>query len=286
MTRTPALNANPVWPIESIVDIAAYPLSDFEDERTKSLVAGMRQAWRAQGSFSLDGFLRPEALAACVGEVGPLMARESFHHNQEHNIYFTKEDPPVEAGHGARRRLSTSNHTLTCDQLESSIIHRVYEWDPLLHFLEAVLDKPKLHRMADPLARLNVMGYGEGDQIAWHFDRVEFAVTLLLQSAPAGGLFEYRRNLRTAEDPNYDGIAGLLAGRDRAVQPLIVEPGTLNVFAGFRSPHRVTPISGPRMRLVAVLGYMEKSGVTFSSKDRIQFYGRDGAKTASLTARG
>ena len=104
MTRTPAQNGNPVWPIESIVDIAAYPLFDLEDKRTKSQVAGMRQAWRAQGSFSLDGFLRPEALAACVGEVGPLMARESFHHAQEHNIYFTKEDPPVEAGHGARRR--------------------------------------------------------------------------------------------------------------------------------------------------------------------------------------
>ena len=224
-------------------------------------------------------------MAACVAEVGPLMARESFHHTQEHNIYFTKEDPPVEADHGGRRRLSTSNHTLTCDQLQSSIIHRVYEWDPLLHFLEAVLEKPRLHRMADPLARLNVMGYGEGDRIGWHFDRVEFTVTLLLQSAPAGGLFEYRRNLRDAEDPNYDGVAGLLAGRDRAVQPLFVEPGTLNVFAGFRSPHRVTPISGPRMRLVAVLGYMEKPGVTFSSKDRIQFYGRDGAKTASHAAR-
>ena len=39
------------------------------------------------------------------------------------------------------------------------------------------------------------------------------------------------------------------------MQPLFVEPGTLNVFAGFRSPHRVTPISGPRMRLVANLPY-------------------------------
>ncbi len=268
------------------MDLEAYPLSDFEDGRTKDLVADMRRAWRAHGSFSLDGFLRPEALAACVGEVGPLMARESFHHNQEHNIYFTKEDPPVEAGHGARRRHSTSNHTLTGDQLESSVIHRVYEWDPLLHFLEAALEKPRLHRMADPLARLNVMGYGEGDQIGWHFDRVEFTVTLLLQSAPAGGVFEYRRNLRAAEDPNYDGVARLLAGKDRAVQPLLVRPGTLNVFAGFRSPHRVTPIAGPRMRLVAILGYMEKSGITFSSRDRIQFYGRDGATAANLTARG
>ena len=107
MTRTPAQNGTAARPIESIVDVDAYPLFDFEDDRTKSLIARQRKAWRSRGSFSLDGFLRPEALAACVGEVGPLMARESFHHNQEHNIYFTKGDPPVEAGHGARRRLST-----------------------------------------------------------------------------------------------------------------------------------------------------------------------------------
>jgi hypothetical protein len=39
--------------------------------------------------------------------------------------------------------------------------------------------------MADPLARLNAMAYGEGQGLNWHFDRAEFTTTLLLQ-APAG----------------------------------------------------------------------------------------------------
>jgi hypothetical protein len=134
--------------------------------------------------------------------------------------------------------------------------------------------------MADPLACLNVMGYGADDGIGWHFDRAEFTVTLLLQTPEAGGVFEYRRNLRSAEEPNYEGVARLLAGEDPEVRALSVRPGTLNVFAGYRSPHRVTPVSGDRMRLIAVLSFMEQPDVRFSAEDRRQFYGRSDERTA------
>ena len=43
MTRTPAQNGTAARPIESIVDVDAYPLFDFEDDRTKSLVADNKQ---------------------------------------------------------------------------------------------------------------------------------------------------------------------------------------------------------------------------------------------------
>jgi hypothetical protein len=152
-------------PIESPVDTERYPLWDVTDERVRALVAGKRRELNEAGFFNLEGFLRPRALATCVAEVEPLMAHASFRHAQRHNVYFTPEDPPLPAGHGALARATTSNLAVTGDQLRGTVIRRVYEWDPLRAFLAAVFDKPRLYRMADPLACLNVMGYGADDGI-------------------------------------------------------------------------------------------------------------------------
>jgi hypothetical protein len=258
---------------ERLIDVTRYPLDDDMGEARQALVAQCRSDLESQGSFSLDGFLRPEALAACVGEVAPLMARDSFHHCQTHNIYFAKGAPSLPQGHGALADQTSSNHTLTCDQLDGTVIRQVYEWPPLCAFLADVFEK-QLYRMADPLACLNVMGYGRDEAIGWHFDRSQFTVTLLLQAPEAGGVFEYRRNLRGEDDPNYDGVARLLAGQDPEVHSLPLRPGTLNVFAGRFAAHRLTPVAGSRMRLVAILTFMDEPQVMFRPDDRRQFYGR------------
>jgi hypothetical protein len=269
-----AVNRGAERSIDSLIDVTRYPLDDDLGEGRQALAAQCRRDLESQGSFSLDGFLRPEALAACVRQVAPLMARESFHHCQTHNVYFAKEAPSLPQGHGALTPLTSSNHTLTCDQLDGTVIRQVYEWEPLCAFLADVLEKQQLYRMADPLARLNVMGYGRDEAIGWHFDRSQFTVTLLLQAPEAGGVFEYRRNLRSEDDPNYGGVARLLERRDPEVRTLPLRPGTLNVFAGRFAAHRLTPVEGDRMRLVAILSFMEESQVMFRPEDQLQFYGR------------
>lgn len=258
--------------LTDIVDTTRYPL-DNPDARS-GLIARCRRDWAAHGSFSLDGFLRPGGLARCVGEIEPLMADRSYHHAKQHNIYFSDAADIPEAISAPAHRQHSSNHTLTADQLDGLIIRHVHQWPPLARFLEAVLDKPALYPMADPMAGVNVMGYGAGDQIGWHFDRAEFTVTLLLRRPETGGTFQYRHNLRSMSDPNHAGVVRLLAGDDEAVSDLLIEAGTLNVFAGYRSPHHVTPAGGDQMRLVAVLSFMERPGVMFSAEDRFRFYGR------------
>jgi predicted 2-oxoglutarate/Fe(II)-dependent dioxygenase YbiX len=127
--------------------------------------------------------------------------------------------------------------------------------------------------MGDPLARVNVMSYGAGQALNWHFDRSEFTTTLLLQAPDAGGAFEYRSDLRSDEDPNYDGVAALLNGQDRPRQ-IGLSAGTLNVFAGKNTAHRVTPVEGDTSRVIAVFSYYETPDVMFSEEERIGFYGR------------
>jgi opacity protein-like surface antigen len=98
---------------------------------------------------------------------------------------------------------------------------------------------------------------------------------LLIRAATSGGDFQYRSNLRSDTDPNYESVARMLRGEDPQVTSQTLTAGTLSVFAGKNTAHRVTAVGGTSSRLIAVLSYYETAGVTFSSAERIGFYGRD-----------
>jgi hypothetical protein len=51
--------------------------------------------------------------------------------------------------------------------------------------------------------------------------------------------------------------------------------GTLNVFAGRNTAHRVTTVKSAVSRLIAVFSYYDTQGVSLSSDERLGFYGRD-----------
>ena len=59
------------------------------------------------------------------------------------------------------------------------------------------------------------------------------------------------------------------------------EPGTLFLFAGRYSLHRVTSLGGKRLRLVAVLCYESEPGITNSDEVRKLFWGRTGREAAA-----
>jgi hypothetical protein len=210
-----------------------------------------------------------------VADLAPVFDAAAFTHARRHNIYFRKEIPGVPADHPALVEVETVNRTLCADQLgAASPVTRLYEWAPFAAFLAATMDKPALFVMADPLARVNVMDYAAGQGLNWHFDRSEFTTTLLLQAPDAGGAFEYRSDLRSADDPNFDGVARLLRGEDPEKRSLTLSPGTLNVFRGKNTAHRVTPVAGDRHRVIAVFSYYERAGVVFSPEEQRGFYGR------------
>jgi 2OG-Fe(II) oxygenase superfamily len=261
-------------PIEFLLDLAAYPIHRLDAPEGRALVQRCREDLATTGMFNLTGFVRADALAAAVAELKPLLADGAFRHARRHDIYFGATQPGLPAEHGARREIETSNRTVTGDRTAGTIVRRIYDWAPLPAFLAVTMGKPVLHPMADPLACLNVMGYGDGEGLNWHFDRSQFTVTLLLQMPDAGGEFEYRRNLRSPDDPNYDGVARLLAGRDPEVRSVALSAGTLNVFAGRNTAHRAAPTRGARERIVAVMSFVEQPNVIFSAAERIGFYGR------------
>jgi 2OG-Fe(II) oxygenase superfamily len=225
------------------------------------------------GSVRHSGWLWSNAAKLTLGGK-PVINTLSFTHTREHNIYFMKTIPGLPEDHPALTKSKTINHTVCADQIPQSIVMRIYEWAPLIVFLGATMDKQALYPMRDWLARANVMSYRDGEQLNWHFDRSEFTTTLLLQAPDQGGEFVYRSDLRTADDPNYEGVAKLLCGKDPNVKTMKVSPGTLNVFRGRNTAHKVNTVKGQRDRIISVFTYYEKPGVMFTREEQIGFYGR------------
>jgi hypothetical protein len=260
--------------MRQILDLDRYPLDRPGSPVWEELVQRCRAELARDGMYNLEGLVRPEALARAVAELRPVIDTLSFTHRRRHNIYFRKEIPGLPADHPALAVTETVNHTVCADQIMQAVPLWIYEWSPFVTFLAATMDKDALYPMRDALARVNVMVYRDGEALNWHFDRSEFTTTLLLQAPEEGGDFVYRSDLRNDADPNYEGVARLLRGEDPEVKSLKLSAGTLNVFRGKNTAHKVSTVRGSRERIIAVFSYFDRPGVVFSREDQIGFYGR------------
>jgi hypothetical protein len=259
--------------MDQFINLDRYPLHRLETTAGRQLVEQCIDDLDRRGMFTLKGFMRQQTIDEILPGLLLKFERESFTHSREHNIYFNDEIEQIPADHPALARVKTVNHTLCGDQLAEPL-RRVYEWKGLTGFLARVMQLPALHPMADPLACANVMGYYEGEGLNWHFDRSEFTTTLLLQAPEQGGEFQYRHELRSDQDPNYDGVSRLLRDEDPEVATLRLGAGDLNVFKGKNTAHRVTPPIGDLARVVTVFSYYETPGRMFSDTENMGFYGR------------
>ncbi len=260
--------------MHDILDLERYPLHRVGTAEWNALVTRCKADLARDGMFNLEGLVKHEALKKTVAEIQPVMDTLSFVHKRSHNIYFRKEIPELPADHPALVKVDTINHTICADQISQSTIMYIYEWAPFIVFLGATMGKDALYPMRDALARVNVMAYRDGETLNWHFDRSEFTTTLLLQAPEQGGDFVYRTDLRKEADPNYDGVAKLLRGQDPDVKTLKLSAGTLNIFRGKNTAHRVSTVRGTRERLIAVFSYFDRPGVAFTKEDQMGFYGR------------
>ena len=238
--------------MQDILDLARYPLDRPDSPEWQALIDQCRADLAADGMFNLDGLMHPAVALQAAVDLTHRFASESFLHERDHNIYFLKSIPDLSDDHPALTRFRTSNLTLCGDQVRQSPMARLYDWPAFARFLAATMAMPTLHPMEDEMAGLNVMAYHADQALNWHFDRSEFTTTLLLQAPERGGAFVYRTDLRDEDDPNYEGVARLLRGEDDQVRSLTLTPGTLNVFRGKNTPHRVSPVEGERARVISV----------------------------------
>ena len=260
--------------IAAIVDVGRYPLDDLASTAGRALVDRCRAELVEVGACELPGFLRPEAVRLAVAEaleLKPLAHRSVVIHTIDLRPAEAASDgeDPLLAGY------RTAKASLAYEQIPTgSILRAFYESDVVTRFIGSALEVEPIYRMADELGAMNIMYHDPGDELAWHFDNADFAVTLMLQPAEGGGDFEFVPTLRTPTDPNPDGVRSLLRGQSRSARTLRGEAGTLALFRGHLSPHRVTVTEGARPRINAVLSYAPVADARLSSSARALFYGR------------
>jgi hypothetical protein len=232
--------------VAALVDTDRWPLDD------AVLTDELNRQFRNENIAILPGFIRSEHLGALVEECDGL-AQVAYHTTVNANL-----------------------EVVAYDQFPGdSMVRALYEWDPLMEFVGRILGEPVLHRYADPFGALNLAVMRDGHELGWHFDQTDFVVSIALQPSLEGGHFENVPRIRSIDDDNAEVVAAVRAGeRDDLVRIEPMTPGTLMVFNGRWSYHRVSRVSGDVPRHVALLAYDTKPGTDSNDELKLGRYGR------------
>lgn len=257
-----------------LVDLDRYPLLNLESERMREIVEWARRQMRDTGACEVRDFITPAGLATLIADTRDV-APGAFRSTGIGTAYLEVPDFSLPADHPRRQLGPYAVGVVAYDMFASdSALRRFYEWDPLMRFIEAVLQRGPLFRYADPLGALNLAVMTDGDELQWHFDQTDFVVSLALQDADEGGDFEVAPLIRAADDERYDDVMNVFRERSDKIVHLPMTPGTLLIFAGRHSLHRVSPICGKTPRLVGLLAYDTQPGTTSTEVLRMARYGR------------
>ncbi len=259
--------------VADFVDIDRYPIDVPGGARYVALPERCRSELESCGVSILEGFVRSDAVSRLVVEAGE---QATLGHSSDvpGTPYLELPADGWPAGHPRLRWGHTRLTAVAYDRIAGdAVLRTLYESPELLQFLNDALGF-EIFRYDDPLGGLNMAAMYDGDELYWHFDQTDFVVSLAIQSSESGGDFECIQRVRDEHDEHYDTVAALLGGDEAAVTTLPMRPGTLMLFEGRYSIHRVAPIVGATPRYVGLFGYDRKPGTCSSDLLREIRYGR------------
>ena len=261
--------------LEAIVDLDTYPIHRLDSSARSDLVAETRSQMDAIGCCRLSDFVRPEAITAMLAEAEQLH-EHTFWAQQTHNPYASPGNTELPAEHPRNVMQHRMSGFINSDILPTtSLLNQIYDSNVMTHFVWDSLgtDRP-IYQWADPLGR-NPYGVMETDHyFPWHFDGNEFTVSILVQKAEQGGVFEYVPDIREPNNENYERVQHVLEGGRDGVRELDLVPGDLQLFKGRYSMHRVTRIVGPTTRYIALPTYVFDPWRMNKPHHSEQYYGR------------
>jgi hypothetical protein len=264
-----------------LIDLERYPLANPEARQRIAATAGADLD--ACGFCALPGFLDSKAINAVLDEVISL-APAAHHRDILLGAYGDDAGLELPADHPRRRRHPFRMGVLAYDCFPAqSALRRLYLRDDLADLVATILGEPELHRCVDPLLSCNVTIMAPGGQHGWHFDGNDFVVTILLQAAERGGAFEFAPAIRSDLDESYDAVARVMDGEQVLIRRPAVAPGTLMLFRGKYSLHRVSPVEGGRPRIIAIFSYDRRPGMVFPPYVQQNAVGRTAPMFAKTT---
>lgn len=289
-----------------------YPwLKDLDSAAAKAALRTARETYLARGAVTLPHFITNDTLQTCVAQARAA-EDDAFTTDSSHTAYLM--DPDLERFD----KRSVYNHSMPTqvastafDELPpDSPLAALYHDPTLLRLVSRVVTgkDDSLYLSADPLGCCSINVFRPGYHHSFHFDESVFSTTLMLQesSVPDTGLFQHTEPLRKdksnlaltdvasaivaydKETPVDELLEAKADKEEGAVDPpppilhtLDFGAGTLSIFSGSCSLHRVTRVVGDQSRLVAVLTFAEQPGFCNSAAVQELFWGRSSSSLSS-----
>ncbi|MDG1412214.1 MAG: hypothetical protein P8Q52_15895 [Acidimicrobiales bacterium] len=262
--------------LDNLVDLDRYPLHDPDSPGYLAAVNAARGSLKTVGCAIVKDLVRPEAITRLNAEIVERKYTTHFSTQMMNPYFHTTVNNEFPADHPANTFLERSSGFIPGDSWESGCATDVIFRAPTVaRFLADCLEIPELYCYADPLAGLTANILDPGQLFTWHFDTNDFAVTVLVQEADEGGLFEYYPATRSADDEGFDRIQRILKGDREGVHTLDLRPGDMQIFRGRHSLHQVSRVPGhSRPRHAAIFAYTEAANVIGRVERTQQLFGR------------
>ncbi len=262
--------------LDELVDLDRYPIDRPDSAAYQAAVDQARAALRSDGCAVIKDLVRPDGLARLGAEIWE--RKKSTHFStQVMNPYFHfhhNDDYPDR--HPINTFLERSSGFVPGDSWgDDTAMRFLFEHPALCRFLAECLEIPELHPYADPLAGLTANILDPGQLFTWHFDTNDFAVTVLVEEADEGGLFQYVPNIRSGSDEGFEAIQSVLEGGAEGVHTLDLRPGDMQIFRGRYSLHQVSRVAADsKPRHAAIFAYTQEAGVIGRVERTMQLFGR------------
>ena len=248
------------------VDLDTYPIHALDTPEGQELVARAHQMMKRDTLVAFPGFLRRNAVCELAAE---LQALETKAHQIDYQstAYGWRNNSGFAADH-PRSALFRRNCGLISTEMldDAGASQELYRFAELTEFVRRMLGYDTLHRTACPTLSIQVNAMRQGHGFGWHFDTNDGVVSFIVQCADEGGEFEYVPLVRDEDNENYDKIARIFRGKDDVRRPQMT-PGTLSLFLGRRSVHRVAPVGQTSQSRISLLySYDREAGMVFPKK--------------------
>jgi hypothetical protein len=286
------------------MNLLEYPLHKTNSTQYTTIVANAREQLHKTGCATFPRFFTPAALEQSVQNNSVSKANQAFTTDSYHNAFqLSGIDKNYQQDHPRNLLMRTKVASIAYDELErQGPLYQLYNDERFVEFVKNVTNKKEMYRLGDPLGACTVNVFRPGGFHAWHFDEAEFTTTLCLQQSEQGGEFEFTQPLR--QDQNivecsasvaavinahscYNAACGEPSLPTVSTTTAEFQPGTLQIFAGRYSFHRVKPVpeTATKDRLVAVLCFASEPGVVNSPDVQEMFWGRVKSNTSCQSAK-
>ena len=262
--------------LADVVDLKRFPIDQPGSAGYETAVDDARAGLRSAGCAVSRNFVRADALVLLAEEIRARKPATHYSIDAINPYFHTEANADYPERHPVNTFIERSSGFIPGDSWETSTLMRfLFESPHLARYLADCLEIDVLYPFADPLAGLTTNVLDPGQQFTWHFDTNEFAVTVLIDAADEGGLFEYVPGIRSREDECFDAVQAILEGGSDNVNALDLRPGDLQIFRGRHSLHRVTRVADDSPpRHAAIFAYTEQPGVIGRLDRTRQLFGR------------